>query len=93
MRFAMVHDVIHERFPRHGSAYYEERNRRVSAALKEEEAKAGRTPKQSDFVKRIVDKDRTVPKLRDGARNAFNEAMRKKGKNVRRGRPRKISPG
>jgi hypothetical protein len=27
LRFAMVHDVIHERFPRHGRAYYEERNR------------------------------------------------------------------
>src|SRR4051794_17418465 len=26
-RFAMAHDVIHERFPRHGPAYYEERNR------------------------------------------------------------------
>jgi hypothetical protein len=27
LRFAMVHDVIHERFPRHGEAYYQERNR------------------------------------------------------------------
>ncbi len=27
LRFAMVHDVIHERFPRHGSEYYTERNR------------------------------------------------------------------
>ncbi|HEY1192475.1 MAG TPA: hypothetical protein VGE74_32930, partial [Gemmata sp.] len=27
LRFAMVHDVIHERFPRHGGAYYEARNR------------------------------------------------------------------
>ena len=26
-RFAMAHDVIHERFPRHGPAYYRERNR------------------------------------------------------------------
>jgi len=26
-RFAMVHDVIHERYPRHGPAYYEERER------------------------------------------------------------------
>src|SRR5688572_29415240 len=26
-RFAMVHDVIHERYPRHGPAFYEERDR------------------------------------------------------------------
>lgn len=26
-KFAMVHDVIHERYPRHGAAYYEERER------------------------------------------------------------------
>jgi hypothetical protein len=26
-RFAMAHDVIHERFPRHGPAHYRERNR------------------------------------------------------------------
>ncbi len=32
-RFAMVHDVIHERFPRHGAAYYTERNRRVRETL------------------------------------------------------------
>ena len=27
LRFAMVHDALHERFPKHGRAYYEERNR------------------------------------------------------------------
>src|SRR5262249_22713689 len=27
LRFAMVHDVLHERYPRHGEAYYQERNR------------------------------------------------------------------
>jgi hypothetical protein len=27
LRFAMVHDVIHERFPKHGPAHYRERNR------------------------------------------------------------------
>ena len=32
-RFAMVHDVIHDRYPRHGRTYYEERNRRVLAAI------------------------------------------------------------
>lgn len=27
LRFAMVHDIIHERYPKHGSAYYQERER------------------------------------------------------------------
>jgi hypothetical protein len=38
LRFAMMHDVIHERFPRHGKAYYAERNRLVRLALKKAEA-------------------------------------------------------
>src|SRR5438105_2255384 len=33
LRFAMVHDVLHERFPRHGEVYYEERNRRAREAV------------------------------------------------------------
>src|SRR5207249_226525 len=33
LRFAMVHDVLHERYPRHGRAYYEERNRITAIAL------------------------------------------------------------
>jgi hypothetical protein len=32
-RFAMVHDVLHERFPKHGHAYYQERNRQTRANL------------------------------------------------------------
>jgi hypothetical protein len=32
-RLAMVHDVIHDRYPRHGKAYYQERNRLALAAL------------------------------------------------------------
>ncbi|OWK45047.1 hypothetical protein [Fimbriiglobus ruber] len=32
-RFAMAHDVVHERFPRHGPAYYTERNRLTRAKL------------------------------------------------------------
>ncbi len=41
LRFAMVHDVIHERFARHGSAYYTERNRRARLALATERSKQG----------------------------------------------------
>ncbi|MBA4187447.1 MAG: hypothetical protein C0467_05450 [Planctomycetaceae bacterium] len=33
LRFAMVHDVIHERFPRHSTAYYKERNRLTGVSL------------------------------------------------------------
>src|SRR5215475_13776008 len=33
LRFAMVHDVIHERFPRHGKAYYERRDRSTRQEL------------------------------------------------------------
>jgi len=32
-RFAMAHDVIHERFPHHGPAFYRARNREVEQAL------------------------------------------------------------
>jgi hypothetical protein len=38
LRFAMVHDVIHERFPRHGEAYYLERNRLARIGLKEKQS-------------------------------------------------------
>jgi hypothetical protein len=33
LRFAMVHDVVHERFTHHGKTYYEERNRKRAEAL------------------------------------------------------------
>src|SRR5947209_4168452 len=41
LRFAMVHDVLHERFPVHGRAYYTERNRRVRKALAPEKIEPG----------------------------------------------------
>lgn len=36
MRFAMVHDTIHERYPVHGPAYYKKRNEITEEALKKE---------------------------------------------------------
>jgi hypothetical protein len=33
LRFAMVHDVLHERYPRHGKVYYVERNRLAREGL------------------------------------------------------------
>jgi hypothetical protein len=38
-RFVMAHDVIHERYPRHGAAYYRERNRLVRKELADKEGK------------------------------------------------------
>jgi hypothetical protein len=40
LRLAMVQDVIHERFPKHGQAYYKQRNHEV----REELAKLEKTP-------------------------------------------------
>jgi hypothetical protein len=39
LRLAMVHDVIHERYPWHGPAYYEERNRRARTAIDADDAR------------------------------------------------------
>src|SRR5579872_4351344 len=49
LRFAMVHDVLHERFPRHGLAYYKERNRRVQEALADWQAR-GEEPSEKYFA-------------------------------------------
>src|SRR5262245_23507073 len=43
-RFAMVHDVVHERYPRHGNAYYQERNRLVLAAIDRHKGADGLPP-------------------------------------------------
>src|SRR3982074_1365971 len=42
LRFAMVHDVLHERYARHGKTYYAERNRSVRQDLA-----APKTPAQA----------------------------------------------
>lgn len=51
LRYAMVHDVLHKRFARHGTAFYEERNRRVRDQLEQEKAKhaAGAKPSAAYF--------------------------------------------
>jgi hypothetical protein len=43
LRLAMVHDVIHERVPKHGPAYYTQRNREVRGEL----AKLEKSPSDS----------------------------------------------
>jgi hypothetical protein len=51
LRLAMVHDTIHERYPKHGQAFYEERNRLREEALRQEEAEQARgaTPTKRYF--------------------------------------------
>jgi hypothetical protein len=44
LRFAMVHDVIHDRYPRHGKVYYQERNRRVLGAIAKNKGADGLPP-------------------------------------------------
>jgi hypothetical protein len=45
LSFAMVHDVIHERYARHGKAYYRERDRQVRQTLKKQKnARPGDKP-------------------------------------------------
>lgn len=41
LRLAMVHDVLHERYPRHGAAYYEHRVEKVRRRLAEVDLDAG----------------------------------------------------
>jgi len=48
LRFAMVHDVLHERFPFHGRAYYTERNRRVRRALDADKTKTAPSQQPSE---------------------------------------------
>ena len=47
LRFAMVHDVIHERFPRHGSAFYAERNRQVRRMIGRLQKKVEQNPQDA----------------------------------------------
>jgi hypothetical protein len=55
LRLAMVHDVIHERFPLHGPAYYEERNRRARESLPKEEAKVAEGAIQPESYWNLID--------------------------------------
>lgn len=69
-RFAMVHDVVHERFPKHGAAYYRERNRLTRDALALLPADdPGRFPRLDDLAAGLE---------RLGESEAAAELMRKK---------------
>lgn len=68
-RFAMAHDVIHERFPRHGAAHYQERERitrQKLATLAREDAV--RFPLQDDLaagLERLGRSDEAVQVMRE----------------------------
>jgi hypothetical protein len=55
LRFAMVHDVLHERFPRHGLAYYKERNRRTRQALAKWKAQPQDSPPPQEYFDLLDD--------------------------------------
>ncbi|QEH33726.1 hypothetical protein OJF2_22320 [Aquisphaera giovannonii] len=69
LRFAMVHDVVHERFPRHGRAYYEWRDRKTRERLARlDEADPARFPLLDDLgagLERLGRSDEAVAVLRD----------------------------
>ena len=46
LRMAMIHDVIHERYLKHGTAWYETRNTQARAVIAVEEAKDGAAPEK-----------------------------------------------
>jgi hypothetical protein len=68
-RIAMVHDVIHERFARHGAAYHRERNRVAREKLKEQrpnvEAGFLLTDDLAAGLARLGKYDEAIPVMRD----------------------------
>jgi len=76
LRFAMVHDVLTERFAKHGKAYYTERNRLVRKELDEFKAQTNPNEKYTEKYfsllddlgagyEALVDHDLAVAVLRD----------------------------
>lgn len=66
-RFAMAHDVIHERFPRHGREHYERRNEQVRRELSEANSDPSRWLLMDDLgagLDRVGRSDEAVALLR-----------------------------
>jgi hypothetical protein len=85
LRFAMVHDVIHERFPHHGEAYYRERNRLARQALAEkkghyDDAAFGLVDDLGAGLDFLKQDDEAVRVLRDKLRR--QEALGYKGRQL-----------
>jgi hypothetical protein len=65
LRFAMVHDVLHERYTRHGDAYYAERNRRVRETMQKIEAEQGPNPTSTEYLALFDDLGAGLDALKD----------------------------
>lgn len=76
LRYAMVHDVIHERFPMHGRVYYEHRNAVVREELKRLESQ-GTTTQPLDKYWDLMD-DLAVGHVHLGEYGRAVEIMRQK---------------
>ncbi|MEJ7592087.1 MAG: hypothetical protein WKF77_11095 [Planctomycetaceae bacterium] len=68
LRFAMVQDVLHERFPKHGTNWYEARNRRTQELLSQQpENDPARWPLIDDLAvafDRLGQPEKAIPLLR-----------------------------
>ncbi|MDB5312009.1 MAG: hypothetical protein JWO38_6211 [Gemmataceae bacterium] len=68
-RFAMAHDVIHERFPKHGPAHYRERNRltreQLAALAPDDPAAFPLTDDLAVGLERLGRPDEAIPLMRD----------------------------
>ena len=68
LRLAMVHDVLHERFPKHGSVWYETRNRSTEKLLSQQpESDPARWPLVDDLAvafDRLGQPEKAIPLLR-----------------------------
>ncbi len=69
LRFAMVHDVIHERFVRHGDAYYKQRNLQTRTELEKlSNDDPARWPLIDDLcvgLERLGETDKAIPLMQE----------------------------
>jgi hypothetical protein len=90
LRFAMIHDVLHERYTRHGEPYFRERNRRVRESLRQIETEQGPNPTSNEYfalfddlgagLDALKEDDEAVRILRDKLRR--QEALGQSGRQL-----------
>jgi hypothetical protein len=77
LRLAMVHDTLHERYPRHGRAYFEERNRLREVEIRQEAAAQARGAAPTERYFELID-DLAVGHARLGRCDLAISLMRRK---------------
>jgi hypothetical protein len=77
LRLAMAHDTIHERYPRHGPAYFEARNRLAAPDIRQEEAEQEQGAPPTERYCALVD-DLAVGQARLGRLDEAVALMRDK---------------